>query len=302
MASQPMPVRVLVVDDDAMSRAVLEVLLAGAGYAVESADSGAAALALLRQGREAPALILADIQMPGLAGAALAAELRRTRGTATLLLAMSGSDPARESIAGFDGFLLKPFTMAQVAAALSARNGRAGAQKSKQKKPAASPLPPLSGNLISIYASEDAPASNIGMEGETHQPTPSAPPQPGNSAGPSDADGTVLDEAIYRKLAASMPARQLAEVYAMCVSDARARIAAMRGMLAAGDLARFVREAHAIKGGCGLLGATELYGMAAQLESADLRTGESAAVRAVNLLDELAAGCDRLERILGSRG
>jgi HPt (histidine-containing phosphotransfer) domain-containing protein len=87
----------------------------------------------------------------------------------------------------------------------------------------------------------------------------------------------------------------------MCVNDARVRIAAMRAMLAAGDLAHLVREAHAIKGGCGMLGATELYAMAAKLETGGLQTGESAGVRAVNLLDELAAACDRLERILGSR-
>jgi CheY-like chemotaxis protein/HPt (histidine-containing phosphotransfer) domain-containing protein len=303
MASQPMPVRVLVVDDDAMSRAVLEVLLAGAGYAVESAESGDTALALLGQGREAPALILTDIQMPGLAGAALAAELRRACGPTTLLLAMSGSDPARESIVRFDGFLLKPFTMQQVAAALSTRNGRAAAQtksSGKKKKPAAR-IPPPASNLISIYASATEPASNNGMEGELHPSTQSAP-LPQGPEDPGDPDSPVLNEAVYRKLAASMPAQQLAEVYAMCVSDARRRIAAMRRMLAAGDLARFVREAHAIKGGCGLLGANELYAMAAQLESADLQKGESAAVRAVNLLDELAAACDRLERILGSRG
>jgi CheY-like chemotaxis protein/HPt (histidine-containing phosphotransfer) domain-containing protein len=282
-----------------MSRAVLEVLLAGAGYAVESAESGDAALALLSQGREAPALILADIQMPGLAGAELAGELRRACGPATLLLAMSGSDPARESIACFDGFLLKPFTMQQVAAALSARNGSARPQKvrsSKRKKPADARLPPLPGNLISIYASEAGSASNDGMETEAHQPSSTAPP-----ADFRDPDAPLLNETVYRKLAASMPARQLAEVYAMCVDDSRRRIAAMRGLLAAGDRARFVSEAHAIKGACGMLGATELYAMAAQLETGGLQTGESAGVRAVNLLDELATACDRLERILGSR-
>jgi CheY-like chemotaxis protein/HPt (histidine-containing phosphotransfer) domain-containing protein len=295
-----MPVRVLIVDDDAMSRAVLEVLLERAGYAVQSAESGDAALALLNRGREAPGLILTDIQMPGTTGEQLAEGLRRVCGPATLLLAMSGSGPAAESIARFDGFLLKPFTMEQVAAALAARNGRTHPQKTrskKQTKPAAR-IPPTS-NLISIYASEDAPASNNGMETETHQPSPSAPPA--GFSDPDEPDTSVLNETIYRKLAASMPAQQLTEVYAMCVNDARQRIAAMRGMLAAGEAAHFVREAHAIKGGCGLLGATELYAMATQLESGGLQPGESAQIHRVNLLDELAAACDRLERILGSR-
>jgi CheY-like chemotaxis protein len=298
-----MPVRVLIVDDDAMSRAVLEVLLERAGYAVQSAESGDAALALLEEDREAPGLILADIQMPGTTGAQLAEGLRSACGPATLLLAMSGSGPTQESISRFDGFLLKPFTMEQVAA-LAARNGRTHPQKtrSKQKKPAAR-IPPSTPNRISIYASEFDPASNDGMETETHQPEPATPlasrsAEIGSSAEP---DTPALNETIYRKLVASMPAQQLTEVYAMCLNDARQRVAAMRSMLAAGDGDCFVREAHTIKGGCGLLGAAELYRIAAQLETGGLQQGESAQIHSVNLLDELAAACDRLERILGSR-
>ena len=53
----------------------------------------------------------------------------------------------------------------------------------------------------------------------------------------------------------------------MCVNDARKRIAGMRALAADHDAAKFMREAHAIKGGCGMLGATELHRMAARLEA-----------------------------------
>jgi HPt (histidine-containing phosphotransfer) domain-containing protein len=119
--------------------------------------------------------------------------------------------------------------------------------------------------------------------------------------GVSGYGGPALNETVYEKLAGSMPAKQLMEVYAMCLNDARERIVAMRRLLAAGDIVRFVGEAHTIKGGCGLLGATELSGMAAALESEGCAAGEPAGVRRVNLLDDLAAACDRLERILGAR-
>jgi len=48
MPPQSNPVRILVVDDDTMSRELLGVLLEGEGYTVESSDSGESALTLLR--------------------------------------------------------------------------------------------------------------------------------------------------------------------------------------------------------------------------------------------------------------
>jgi HPt (histidine-containing phosphotransfer) domain-containing protein len=90
-------------------------------------------------------------------------------------------------------------------------------------------------------------------------------------------------------------------MYEMCLNDARARIASMRQLVAASDAAAFIRQAHAIKGGCGMLGATELRQMAAELEANGLQADATEGRQAVNSLDELTAACDRLERILGSR-
>ena len=66
-------------------------------------------------------------------------------------------------------------------------------------------------------------------------------------------------------------------------------------------LAATMRAAHSIKGGCGMLGATELHRMAAELESGDLESTEAGDAQDVNSLDELSAACDRLERMLRSR-
>ena len=68
-----MPPRVLVVDDDAAIRQVLADALADAGYAVEQARDGIVALELVT--RQAPDLILCDVQMPYLGGIGLAAIL-----------------------------------------------------------------------------------------------------------------------------------------------------------------------------------------------------------------------------------
>jgi HPt (histidine-containing phosphotransfer) domain-containing protein len=75
----------------------------------------------------------------------------------------------------------------------------------------------------------------------------------------------------------------------------------MRRLMASQDAVLFVREAHAIKGSSGMLGASQLHGMAAELERNGLDTAESSTSQEVNSLDELSAACDRLERMLGAR-
>jgi CheY-like chemotaxis protein len=277
------------------------VLLEGEGYTVESADSGAAALALLARGGAAPDLVLADIQMPGVTGSRLAGQLRRACPPATLLLAISGSQPPRKTISRFDGFLLKPFGINEVATALSAlrRPLDAGGIASKRKTrsaPTASRSAATPPNVASIYASAPPTASNSLMGAPGEQLCSS----PVDMAAGSSGD-PVLDEKIYRQLAGSMPAKQLHQMYQMCVRDVRERIVLMRSLMAAYDSARFEREAHAIKGSCGMLGATQLHGMAAELERNGIAAAAPGAAPEVNFLDELSASCDRLERMLGSR-
>jgi CheY-like chemotaxis protein len=118
------PVRILVVDDDAVSREIIAMLLEQAGYAVETADSGEAALLQLSAATSGrPAVVLTDLQMPGIAGVELARRLRGLGGAGTVLLAMSGSEPAAAVQREFDGFLLKPFTMAALEAVIGGRSG-----------------------------------------------------------------------------------------------------------------------------------------------------------------------------------
>ena len=296
MNQQSIPIHVLVIDDDSMSRELLCVLLEGEGYAVESADSGEAALTLLTRGRPAPDVVLADMQMPGTTGGSLAGKLRRACGRTTILLAMSGSQPAANAISHFDGFLLKPFKMQEVADALAARSQPAVSVKKKTRAAASARSSSSSSSPATIYTSAPETASNTSMQSDVQE----AKSSHGIGNGGSSAS-PVLNEKIYQQLASSMPAPQLLEMYTMCVNDARERIAVMRRLLATHDAARFVREAHAIKGSCGMLGATQLHGMAAELERGGIETAETQGTQEVNSLDELSAACDRLERMLGSR-
>ena len=98
--------RVLIIDDDMVSREVMATVLTMTGYDVHTASGGAESLTLLDSGSFSPDVVLMDTQMPGINGAALIAQLR-ARTTATIY-AISGSHAPDSVMAGADGFLLKP--------------------------------------------------------------------------------------------------------------------------------------------------------------------------------------------------
>src|SRR3972149_2904664 len=71
---------ILIVDDETAGRDLLEAILTGAGYQVEQADSGPAALA--RVDEAVPELILLDLMMPGMTGFEVCRRLKQHPRTA----------------------------------------------------------------------------------------------------------------------------------------------------------------------------------------------------------------------------
>ena len=120
------PMRVLLIDDDELSRSVLELTLSAAGYEIAEAESGEAALRYLRETSGRFDVVLSDLQMPGMHGPELAVQLRAM--VSAPLIAMSGSQPAAERYAGFDTFLLKPFTPEQFGEALRGLGNDGGSE------------------------------------------------------------------------------------------------------------------------------------------------------------------------------
>jgi CheY-like chemotaxis protein len=235
-----MPVRILVVDDDELSREVFSLLLQGAGYIVETAESGDAALAHLQTSSTLPEVILTDLQMPGTIGDELARQLRDLCGPATILLAMSATAPDTASGSAFNGFLLKPFTPEAFTSAIS---GKAAHTENGWNVP----------------------------------------------------DATVLDEAIYNKLAGSMRPSRLEQLYDLCLADTELRLASMRLAASNGDDVAYRREAHAIKGGCGMVGALQLQTLATSMEKHGLSDDDVAS------LEQIIVACERLRGMLIAR-
>ena len=94
-ACRAMPCRVLVVDDDAVSRDLLRPVLEAEGWAVEEAEDGTEAL---RRVTEAPPdLILLDLIMPGMNGFELAATLHRSEAWRSIpVVVMTAKDLTEE--------------------------------------------------------------------------------------------------------------------------------------------------------------------------------------------------------------
>lgn len=115
------PLRILLVEDDPTVAEVISGLLAGRGHRVVHAAHGLAALSEAVDGGFDVALL--DLDLPGLDGFALAAQLRRL-GHAFPLLAVTaradGDAQTQAQAAGFDGFLRKPVTADMLVEAIAA--------------------------------------------------------------------------------------------------------------------------------------------------------------------------------------
>ena len=106
----------LLIDDDEISRELIAALLAHSEVETILADSGEAALEILRDATALPDGILLDAQLPGIRGIELIAALRAFVHGPILL--MSASPVAQELRAAADAFLLKPLDPEQILSAL----------------------------------------------------------------------------------------------------------------------------------------------------------------------------------------
>jgi two-component system, cell cycle response regulator DivK len=110
---------VLIVEDNELNMKLVRDVLQASGYRTLEATSGEAALELVRS--HMPALVVLDVQLPGIDGVETLAALRADERTASIpavaltAQAMTG-DGRRFLDAGFDEYLSKPVDLEELLA------------------------------------------------------------------------------------------------------------------------------------------------------------------------------------------
>lgn len=115
--------RILLADDDATSRELVQRALAADGHAVDGTPDGTEALDRLTSEAAGYDVLVTDVQMPGMDGIALAEKAIAARHGLRVVLISGYAEQlerARGLGAGRVATLLKPFTLEQIRAAVRA--------------------------------------------------------------------------------------------------------------------------------------------------------------------------------------
>ena len=218
--------RVLVVDDHPINRMVMRRQLEVLGYPCDDVEGGAQALACWGEVRHA--LVLTDLNMPGMSGFEFCRALREAEGVAGLprtpVIACSANaipgvvDECKA--AGMDDYIAKPIQLAA-----------------------------LSGKL-ERWLPRDVPAGGEAPAVATQAPDP--PP----------GEGLVRESA--RLVLADVGPRALAKFREVNDAD----VAGLLQAVAQDDLPAVAHWAHRIRGACGFIGASDLAGVCGMLEQA----------------------------------
>ncbi|PMS21567.1 DNA-binding response regulator [Trinickia dabaoshanensis] len=114
--------KVLIVEDDPAIAANLYDYLEGSGYEVDLASNGNAGLQMARG--ESWDAILLDLSLPGMDGLTICRKLREEARRDTPVLMLTARDALDDKLNGFvhgaDDYLVKPFSLKEVGARLSA--------------------------------------------------------------------------------------------------------------------------------------------------------------------------------------
>jgi len=94
---------------------------------------------------------------------------------------------------------------------------------------------------------------------------------PSKTAAKSEKVGELIDPAVFGKLKGMMPAAAVEELYSAVASDMKTRLVALEAAMDSGSAIEVHKIAHAIKGGCAMVGLSGAAGAASRLETSNRR-------------------------------
>ena len=155
---------ILIADDEKEIRDIVSLLMAGEGYAVETADNGQAAV---DQASADVDLYLLDINMPQLSGIMAAAKIREQYETPIVFLTAYSSDADKVMgfSAGADDYIVKPFSNMELLMRV-----RAILRRSPSYSAPAAPAPAAvdASNQLTIHdAVLDLASQTVAKDGQT---------------------------------------------------------------------------------------------------------------------------------------
>lgn len=132
---------ILVVDDEPQIRRVLQATLSSSGYDVIEAKNGQEAVEMVI--RERPALILMDVNMPGMSGLEACSKIRLSFPGPIIMVTVRNSeqDKIHALDSGADDYVVKPFTMGELLARIRAALRRSSSEE---------PLPKFESPQLSV--------------------------------------------------------------------------------------------------------------------------------------------------------
>ncbi len=118
----PSAVRLLVVDDDVLICRKMAAGLATAGFQVVTANDSEGAFAVAAE--TPPDVAIVDLEMPGIGGLGVIAELKRLHGVAVHVMVLTGHDDEQRRAdafeAGADDYIVKPVPISEIRRRVSA--------------------------------------------------------------------------------------------------------------------------------------------------------------------------------------
>jgi DNA-binding response OmpR family regulator len=124
--------KILIVEDDLESAAILEAYLRRDGFDVAAAHDGERALQLHAQWR--PDLVLLDVMLPRLGGTEVLSGIRRAGDTPVIMVTAMGDEPDKLGALryGADDYVVKPYSPKEVVARVHAVLRRAAPSRASE--------------------------------------------------------------------------------------------------------------------------------------------------------------------------
>ena len=261
------PLDVLVVEDSALNRELVETFLSSRGHRVVTAENGRQALDALAG--QAFDVVLMDVQMPLMDGVTAVRRIRKgrrklavSRNLPVIALTAHAMQEDRERFlaAGMTDYIAKPIDLDHLLVVM-ARVLDCGAAANRAGKKAASPKPAKSG--------KKAPAKKPRSRKRAAEKVPAAAPDAAADAGDAAEAGLPprRDRAGAMRLMGDNETL-MARMEAVYRRDTPGDLERLRAALEQADLAEVALEAHNIKGTSNTVGASRAGELAKRLEFA----------------------------------